>query len=270
MIEQPALFHTLPLSYLKVIKPCKGLYIESEYCMQNPEYAKYFQGTFCENIVLDCGVGLDASVAHLQSFVLGDRDWAVKYYDLIDRLSPDLAVAPDVLGNGLVTRRNFELYTELSPVKTPWMYVIQGKTIAEAEAEITWALSAPNVYVVGFPRVVHYYGSNYSSSEELGQIRIKLISKYLSLFKEAAIAVHVLGLNSYDELRFVAKHGLSCDSRLASLLATAGLKVDGKRPLNRPQGLKVDMLHDCSVETLELIDENVYALQCIFRDGICQ
>jgi len=267
MIEQPTLFHTLPLSYLKTVAPLTGLYIESEYCIQNSEYLNYFRRRAVTNTIMDCGVGINASTSKYQPIVTGDRDWAVKYYDLIDNVQLDVAVAPDILGNGLGTRRNFQLYTELSPVATTWMYVIQGQTIAEAEAEIAWALSEySRVRVVGFPRVVHYYGSA-TAGEELAKIRLKIIAKHLPAFIAKRIAVHVLGLNSYDELRFVAKHELSCDTRLASLLANAGLKVDGDKPLNRPKGLKVDMLADHSVETIELIEENVYYLECIFREG---
>jgi len=147
------------------------------------------------------------------------------------------------------------------------MYVIQGQTIAEAEAEIEWAIASPTVIMVGFPRVVHYYGDPVDS-EALGKVRCRLIEHFFNRLVSAGMRIHILGMNSFAELRFAAELGMSIDSRIASLLAVAGLQVDPTHPLNRPKGLRVDILQHYSVETLELIETNVFTLNDFF-DSLC-
>lgn len=267
MLNQPALLHTLPLHYLSRLGPQPNLYIEAEYCLASDAYRSFFNGNDCSSSILDCGVGISADVSVVNPIVTGDRDWSVKYFELADLLGPSVVVAPDVLGCAHATRRNFQLYTEISPLATTWMYVIQGETIAEAEEEIEWAASQAAVRLVGFPRVVHYYGDS-TDSEALGKVRIRFIGHYVNRLFNNGKAIHILGMNSLDELRFAAELGMSIDSRIASLTAVAGLEIDTKHLLNRPKGLKVDILHDYSVETLELIEYNVYMLNAFFEEYV--
>lgn len=267
MISQPSLLHTLPLQYLSRSGPQSNLYIEAGYCLESSAYRNFFNGNDCSGSILDCGVGISADVSVVNPIVTGDRDWSVKYFELADILGPGIVVAPDVLGCAHATRRNFQLYTEISPLATTWMYVIQGETVAEAEEEIEWAISQASVKLVGFPRVVHYYGDP-ADSEALGKVRIQFIKKRLHKLYSAGKYAHILGMNSLDELRLAAEMEMSIDSRIASLMAVAGLAIDLKHPLNRPKDLRVDILHDYSVETLELIEHNVYTLNAFFEQYV--
>lgn len=267
MINQPALLHTLPLQYLEKMGPQTNLYIEAEYCLKSLAYKNFFGGIDCGNSILDCGVGISADISVVNSGVTGDRDWAVKYFELGDIFGPGVVVSPDVLGCASATRRNFELYTEVSPLRTTWMYVIQGQTVAEAEQEIEWAAHTSSVKLVGFPRVVHYYGDP-TDSEALGKVRVKFITKYIKQLYNNGKAVHILGMNNLDELRFAAELGMSIDSRIATLMAAAGLEIDTDYRLYRPKGLKVDMLRLHSVETLELIEQNIFVLNAFFDNYV--
>lgn len=266
------ILHTLPLSYLEAVGPLSNTYIECEPCFKSKWYRQLLYN--CQplwNSILDCGVGISADISKLETVVNGDRDFAVKYFGLIRQLTPGTVVVPDVLGNGDTTFDLFNQYVDLLDAVfrgayyyPQLMFVIQGYNESDASVSVARACSLEEVNVVGFPRVVHYYGDP-TDSEALGQIRIKLVSKFLNQIRVAGKKVHLLGMNSLEELRYVATNGLSCDTRLASMMAIQGREIRKDEPLNRPSGLKIDLLEELDTQTLKLVQNNIDTLDALYK-----
>jgi len=142
------------------------------------------------------------------------------------------------------------------------MYVIQGKTRQEANEQINLVCGSTFVGVkwIGFPRIVDYYGD--LKSDILTGQRINFVTKHLARLRKSSFNVHLLGMNSVDELKFAAHNNISVDTRLASMAAIVGMSVTTKRR----DKLNIDLVR--SFTAMEYTDtlNNIEILNRIYYD----
>ncbi len=265
----PGLYHTYPAGMLHSLDKESSVFIEATGCLENGLYYDFFldhmQG---KDTILDCGVGMSPDLKNPTAHTSSDPHWAARYLELLIGIEPRVVIIPDILNDGHGTWSNFALYSTIidrilfSKVdgRCPlWMYVIQGQTKEEAKYQIDLAANIPYIDYIGFPRIVDYYGEH--SGDVLGQQRIEFIQPYLQTFRLAGKQVHLLGMNSIEELKFAAINGLSTDTRIASMAALASFDVTEPRPAN----LNLDLNREFSQKEKKATLTNIKTLNNIYN-----
>lgn len=268
MIEQAGqLYHTLPLGIIGYHNPIAStpIFIESSACMQREAYKHFFVSRRFDNTILDCGVGMTPDLKNPTAHTSNDPHWAVKYLGLILDIQPRVVIIPDILNNAQKTLQNYydyiRIFNTLSCRIPELMYVIQGKTKGDAVDQIELVCSTEFIGVkwIGFPRIVDYYGD--LTSDVLANQRIRFVTNYLSKLRKVGYKVHLLGMNSVDELKFAAYHNISVDTRLASMAAIVCMSVTAKRR----NKLDIDLVRSfTSVETSDTL-KNMEILNRIYH-----
>lgn len=269
---QPNLFHTFPYTCLDYLadKAATPIFVEAHVCLQNRDYSRIVCDSSTKS-VLDCGVGASPDLSNPMAHVNGDPSFGVKYLSLMLLLEPDVMIVPDVLGDRKSTYNNFLHYCDVlfsldKSVHIPdLMYVIQGQTKQDALDAIDEALSFKQVIKwIGFPRVVHYYGVGHTLAKYLSVERLQFVSDVYDKIIENGIKVHLLGMNSVEELKWAAQHRASIDTRTAALAAAYRFNVLEPRPYN----VKLDLNKEIDEETKTKILYNIEKLNDIFYGNI--
>lgn len=261
------LYHTYPLVCMDSITEFKHAFIEAHTCIDNESY---LDSVYRNDLsyVLDCGVGMSPDLNNPMQHVEGDPSFGVKYLNLMLNIEPDIMVIPDVLGNAKATNDNLYNYIDIISLlakgfKVPeFMYVIQGQTKEEAHFQVKVAIKNLSIKWVGFPRIVHYYGSTTSAS--LSNERIEFVKPLLDLILNRGKKIHLLGVNSIEELIWAAQSGLSTDTRLATLAAVHNFDITQSRPFN----VKVNLCENYTDEVKNKIVDNVRALNQIYYSNV--
>lgn len=265
---KPALFHTFPASCLDLIGPITPTYIEVDACLYNAHYFEFFKrcapNTFT---IMDCGVGASPKLADPMGHVSKDPNWGVYYLGIMLSLKPSMLVVPDVLGDARRTEANFHMYSgvlkHFYDASPRLMYVIQGHNYDEAIQQIDFAGSQEEIDCIGFPRIVQYYLKEHEekpSSFEWSNRRISFIEKLVLTGKMPDKRIHMLGMSSLLELEFASVNGYSIDTRLASMMALAGMSVLE----TRPDGLNIDLTKPIDTKIQKQIKENMTILNKIY------
>ncbi len=265
----PALYHTYPAGMLAHIDKDSPVFIEASGCMYSKAYKEFFlhymSGT---NTMLDCGVGMSPDLKNPTAHVSTNPHWAAEYLRLLLEIEPEVVIIPDVLNDGIATYCNFITYSKIIDRlwfstkhgrRPAWMYVIQGKTKEEAKKQIEHIQNIPYIDYIGFPRIVDYYGEH--NGDILGMQRIGFVEIHLESLREAGKQVHLLGMNSIDELKFAAVNNLSIDTRIASMAALIPFDVTKTRPSN----LNLDLNCVFSESEIKRTHANVKILNDIYR-----
>jgi len=230
------LYHTFPLGLLgfQELTKSSSLFIESSACIKNYKYKQFFVSRRPNpTTILDCGVGMTPDLKDPTAHTSNDPHWAMKYIGLILDIQPGVVIVPDLLNDAQGTFQNYKDYSRIFDCmhyRMPYlMYVIQGKTRKEAAEQIELVCSShlTGVKWIGFPRIVDYYGD--MGSDVLTGQRVSFVTEHLAKLRVAGFNVHLLGMNSVDELKFAAHNNISVDTRLASMAAIAGMSVTTKR-----------------------------------------
>lgn len=261
------LYHTFPLGILgfQELTKSSSLFIESSACMKNKKYRQFFVSR-CPNLttILDCGVGMTPDLKNPTSHTSNDPHWAMKYIGLILDIQPGVVIVPDLLNDARGTFQNYKDYSRVFEYmirKMPdLMYVIQGKTKEEAAEQIKLVCSdhLTGVKWIGFPRIVDYYGD--MGSDVLTGQRVSFVTEHLAKLRVAGFNVHLLGMNSVDELMFAAHNNISVDTRLASMAAVTGMNVTTKRR----DKLNIDLVRSFTVMESNDTIRNIEILNRIY------
>ena len=269
-----ALYHPRPLALLKYVAPDEHVFAEIDPLLNDPSYLGTFrEGLPTSDIILDCGVGASPDLTDPTGHTSKDPHWAVRYLGILLMIKPRVVVVPDVLCDAQKTRQNFYdyefVFDQLTLFRKPeLLYVIQGRTKAEAMREIEFACKQRSIRWVGFPRLVQYYESVTSNlnAEELACVRMEFIGPTLPSLRAAGKNVHLLGMNSVGEIIWAARRRVSMDTRMASMAALHNIDVLGPRP----NGLKIDLTAALNPIQIQAILDNIKKLNDIYQsEGSC-
>lgn len=260
---QPHLYHTYPLVCLKEIPSFTPLFVEAHPCMDQITYKSGVMSNEFK-MILDCGVGASPDLSKPTSHIKTDPSFGIKYLSLMMDLQPNVLVIPDVLGDAAATFDNYYHYTSvlsnlLDALVPELMYVIQGQTPEEAAEELKRACSFGNINWIGIPRIVHYFKA--TSTQDRAEERINFITPLLDRVKKKNKKLHLLGVNNVQELKWVAKQGISTDSRLATLAAINNFDVTQQRP---DHTINADLCAEHSYEIKDRILKGMKVLDNIF------
>ncbi len=265
----PGLYHTYPVGMLPHIDKDSPVFIEATGCLENGLYYNFFLDRMRgKNTILDCGVGMSPDLNNPTAHTSSNPHWGAQYLELLITIEPEVVIIPDILNDGHGTWTNFAVYSTIidrilfskTDGRRPlWMYVIQGQTKEEARYQIDLAANIPYIDYIGFPRIVDYYGVH--TGDVLGQQRIEFIEPHLHTLQSSGKQVHLLGMNSIDELKYAATNGLSTDTRIASMAALGQFDVEGSRPLN----LNLDLNREFSQKERKATLRNIRILNDIYR-----
>lgn len=262
------LYHTFPLGMLgfRQLTESSSLFIESSACMKSDSYRHFFVSRrFNHTTILDCGVGMTPDLKNPTAHTSSDPHWAIRYLKLILDIQPGVVIIPDILNDAQKTFRNYQdymrVFDKLDIALPDLMYVIQGKTKEEAAQQIELFCGSErlsDVQWIGFPRIVDYYGD--LQSDVLTGQRISFVSRFYTNLREAGYKIHLLGMNSIEELKFAAGHNISIDTRLAAMAAVAGMNVTTKRR----DKLNIDLVRSFTVMESNDTLKNIETLNRIY------
>ncbi len=262
---KPGIYQPIPLSLFENDKlPSTNLmFVEAPDLLKDPEYLRYINVATTETTILDCGVGASPDLNNPEAHLSRDPHFGVRYLRLACLLKPQVLVIPDSLNESEQTKHNLIDYLSLLKKHDvlrhqALMYVLQGKTTEEALKQVTLTLMHPNIKVIGVPRVCTFFNPKHKdlTGDQYTEARITFIDKLLDLVGSSR-QIHMLGMNSIDELRYAGERGLTIDTRWATLYALYDIRITDPRPATR---LNVDLTAFISTKMCDSIRQNMHDL----------
>lgn len=271
---KPGLYQPIPVSVFKYKKANTitdnnlNVFIEYDFLKNHVYRANMSVITNMLPTMLDCSVGIHADIT-VKSPTLPPTTY-LEYLQYILELQPSMFISPDVLGDSAATENIFRIINDIIEyLPNKWLnelgFVIQGSTLAEADYQITEiAVQEKNISRICIPRVVRYF--NHVKYLDLdpktyADNRLNFLEKHVKLIKSSGKQIHLLGMNSVDELIYAAQNQFTIDSRFASLAVLNNFEVTGNRPAGK---LKDDFLADLNKAQVNNIILNMLTLNQLY------